>query len=117
MALVTDRAKLISISLLIMLSISLFVGIVSEDATAAEAAAGYPHLEAEYTVNPESISSIDDEVVVTLRIKGIGGKVEDLPLDILEKLPRKPLDVVLVLDKSGSMESTDYPPDRMTAGR
>jgi Mg-chelatase subunit ChlD len=100
-----------------MLSMSLFVGIVSEDATAAGAAAGYPHLEAEYTVNPESISSIDDEVVVTLRIKGIGGKVEDLPPDILENMPRKPLDVVLVLDKSGSMESTDYPPDRITAAK
>lgn len=82
-----------------------------------EVAKGYPHLEAEYTVNPESISSIDDEVVVALRIKGIGGKAEDLPLDILEKLPRKPLDVVLVLDRSGSMESTDYPPDRITAAK
>jgi Mg-chelatase subunit ChlD len=100
-----------------MLSISLFVGIVSEDASAAEAVEGYPHLEVEYTVNPESISSIDDEVVVTLRIKGIGGKVEDLPPDILEEMPRKPLDVVLVLDKSGSMESTDYPPDRITAAK
>jgi Mg-chelatase subunit ChlD len=100
-----------------MLSIFLFVGIVSEDATAAGAVEGYPHLEVEYTVNPESISSIDDEVVVTLRIKGIGGKVEDIPLDILEEMPRKPLDVVLVLDKSGSMESTDYPPDRITAAK
>ena len=88
MALVTDRAKLISISLLIMLSITLFVGIVSEDASAAEPAKGYPHLEVKYTVNPEIISSIDEAVVVTLKIKGIGGKVEDLPPDILEKLLR-----------------------------
>ena len=82
-----------------------------------EPAKGYPHLEAGYTVNPESISSIDEAVVVALKIKGIGGKVEDLPPDILEKLPRKPLDVVLVIDKSGSMDSTDYPPDRITAAK
>lgn len=113
----TKRAKLIGISLLIIFSVSTFGGIVSEDVSAAEVAKGYPHLEAGYTVNPESVSSIDEVVVVTLKIKGIGGKVEDLPPDILEKLPRKPLDIVLVIDKSGSMESTDYPPDRMTAAK
>ena len=102
----TKRSKLICTSLLMMLSISVFVCIVSEDASAAEAAEGYPHLEAEYTENLESILSIDKVVVVTLRIKGIRGKAEDLPPDILEKMPRKPLDVVLVLDKSGSIEST-----------
>lgn len=109
--------KLISIWLLIMLSVSTFGGIVSEAVSAAEVAKGYPHLETEYSVNPESVSSINEAVVVTLKIKGIGGKVEDLPPDILKKLPRKPLDVVLVLDKSGSMDSTDYPPDRMTAAK
>ena len=104
----TKKSKLISTSLLMMmLSISVFVCIVSEDASAAEDAEGYSHLEAEYTENLESFLSIDKVVVVTLRIKGIGGgKAEDLPPDILEKMPRKPLDVVLVLDKSGSIEST-----------
>ena len=78
----TKRTKLISISLLIMLSVSMLGGIVSEDVCAAEVAKGYPHLEAEYSVNPESGSSIDEPVVVTLKIKGIGGKVEDLPPDV-----------------------------------
>ena len=62
----TERTKLIGISLLIMLSVSMFGGIVSEDVSAAGIAKGYPHLEAEYTVNPGSISSIDEAVVVTL---------------------------------------------------
>ena len=85
----TKRAKLIGISLLIMLSVSMFGGIVSEDVSAAGIAKGYPHLEAEYTVNPESISSIDEAVVVTLKIKGIGGKVEDLlPRIFFGRLPR-----------------------------
>jgi len=74
----TKRSKLISTSLLRMLSISVFVCIVSEDASAAEAAEGYSHLEAEYTENIEGILSIDKVVVVTLRIKGIGGMAEDL---------------------------------------
>ena len=85
----TKRAKLIGISLLIMLSVSMFGSIVSEDVSAAGIAKGYPHLEAEYTVNPESISSIDEAVVVTLKIKGIGGKVEDLlPRIFFGRLPR-----------------------------
>ena len=88
MAPATKRTKPISISLLIMLSVSTFGGIVSEDVSAAEPAKGYPDLEAEYTVNPESISSIDAAVVATLKLKCIGGKVEDIPSDIFWMLPR-----------------------------
>lgn len=77
----------------------------------------YPHIEVNVYKDLEIIESKDDTVTITIEIEGKGGRVEDLPKEIIERLPRKPIDVVLVIDKSGSMEATDYYPSRLEAAK
>ncbi len=56
---------------------------------------GTPRLEVDKTVSPESIC-IDDQATVTLTVTGAGEPAEE----------HLPLDVVLIIDRSGSMSGT-----------
>lgn len=80
-------------------------------------AATYPHLETEYKLSTNSVTKYSDTISIDYKIKGLGGKFEELPEAIRNKMPRKPLDVVLVIDKSGSMEADDYSPNRLIAAQ
>jgi len=101
--------------LLIVCVIFLIVGVGLTGLSTQTLGQGYPHLEATVEIDPASIQSSDQEISVTINIDGVGGRIEDLPLGIRESLPRKPLDVVLIIDVSGSMDETDYAPNRMKA--
>ena len=83
----------------------------------ADAQEGAPHLAIEYTVSPEQVSSLFDELTVAITVSGRGGRVGDLPLEVRDRLPRRPLEVVLVVDRSGSMEHDDYRPTRLEAAK
>ena len=76
-----------------------------------------PHVDIIHSVVPQSVSSIDQTVTIEITLTGQGGRVEDLPAAVLARLPRIPLQVVLVLDKSGSMGQSDYPPSRIEAAK
>ena len=83
----------------------------------ADAQEGAPHLVIEYQVSPEQVSSLSDELTVAITVSGRGGRVGDLPLEVRDRLPRRPLEVVLVVDRSGSMERDDYRPTRLEAAK
>ena len=83
----------------------------------AGAQEGAPHLVIEYQVSPEQVSSLFDELTVAITVSGRGGRVGDLPLEVRDRLPRRPLEVVLVVDRSGSMEHDDYRPTRLEAAK
>ena len=100
---------------LILASILVFLMISSPMRAGAQA--GAPRLALEHEVSPEAVSSIFDELTVAITVSGRGGRAGDLPLEVREGLPRRPLEAVLVLDRSGSMEHSDYQPTRIEAAK
>jgi len=65
----------------------------------------YPYLSVETEVYPETVA-VNDTVDVTIRLRGDG-----------YALRPDPIDVVLVIDTSGSMTGTDVSPTRMAAAQ
>ena len=65
---------------------------------------GPPHLEVDKNVAPESLQ-IDEQATVTLTIRGAGEPAQE----------RLPLDVMLIIDRSGSMDDGD--PTRLDAAK
>ncbi|PKL55809.1 MAG: hypothetical protein CVV35_07965 [Methanomicrobiales archaeon HGW-Methanomicrobiales-6] len=65
----------------------------------------YPYLSVETEVSPETVA-VNDTVDVTIRLKGDGWALQP-----------DPIDVVLVIDRSGSMTGTDVSPTRMKAAQ
>mgnify|MGYP001366427275 CR=1 FL=1 len=65
----------------------------------------YPYLSVETEVSPETVA-VNDTVDVTIRLKGDGWALQP-----------DPIDVVLVIDRSGSMSGTDVTPTRMAAAK
>ncbi|KAF5057219.1 von Willebrand factor type A domain protein [anaerobic digester metagenome] len=65
----------------------------------------YPYLSVETEVSPETVA-VNDTVDVTIRLKGDGWALQP-----------DPIDVVLVIDRSGSMGYTDVSPTRMAAAK
>ena len=86
-------------------------------ASGASAQDSAPHLSVNYQVSPGVVRGILEEVTVAITVSGGGGRAGDLPLEVRERLPRRPLEVVLVLDRSGSMEISDYLPTRIEAAK
>ena len=76
-----------------------------------------PHITLEVEVSPDRLYSTDEEITVEVTISGAGGRVGDLPQSVRDRLPRKDLEVVLVLDRSGSMRESDYRPTRIDAAK
>ena len=76
-----------------------------------------PHLDLSYELNPEVVSDDRGELTLAITISGRGGRVGDLPLEVRDRLPRRPLEVAMVVDRSGSMESDDYRPTRLEAAK
>ena len=109
----SDRKNLLTrvMGLLVLLGLT----IAAPDVADAQESA--PHLAIEYTVSPEQVSSLFGELMVTITVSGRGGRVGDLPLEVRDRLPRRPLEVVLVVDRSGSMEYDDYRPTRLGAAK
>ena len=65
----------------------------------------YPYLSVETEVAPETVA-VGEPVDVTIRLKGDGWALQP-----------DPIDVVLVIDRSGSMSGTDVSPTRMAAAK
>jgi len=65
----------------------------------------YPYLSVETEVFPETVA-VNDTVDVMIRLKGDGWALQP-----------DPIDVVLVIDRSGSMSGTDVSPTRMVAAQ
>nr|WP_303716982.1 VWA domain-containing protein [Methanoculleus marisnigri] len=65
----------------------------------------YPYLSVETAVSPETVA-VNETVNVTIRLKGDGWALQP-----------DPIDVVLVIDRSGSMSGTDVSPTRMAAAK
>ena len=65
----------------------------------------YPYLSVETEVSPETVA-VNDTVNVTIRLKGDGWALQP-----------DPIDVVLVIDRSGSMGNSDVSPTRMAAAK
>lgn len=65
----------------------------------------YPYISVETEVSPETVA-VNDTVDVTIRLKGDGWALQP-----------DPIDVVLVIDRSGSMGYTDVSPTRMAAAK
>ncbi|KLK89196.1 hypothetical protein SZ63_01795 [Methanoculleus sediminis] len=65
----------------------------------------YPYLSVETEVSPETVA-VNDTVDVTIRLRGDGWALQP-----------DPIDVVLVIDRSGSMGYTDVSPTRMAAAK
>ncbi len=82
-----------------------------------EAQDGAPHLNLAHVLSPGSVAAVSDELTVEITVSGRGGRVGDLPLEVRDRLPRRPLEVVLVVDRSGSMEYDDYRPTRLEAAQ
>ncbi len=76
-----------------------------------------PHLDLSYQLNPEVVSDDRSELTLAITISGRGGRVGDLPLEVRDRLPRRPLEVAMVVDRSGSMEEDDYRPTRLEAAK
>ena len=76
-----------------------------------------PHLDLSYQLNPEIVSDDRSELTLAITIGGRGGRVGDLPLEVRDRLPRRPLEVAMVVDRSGSMEEDDYRPTRLEAAK
>ena len=106
--------RLILASILVFLMMS---GPVMSGPAGAGAQDGAPRLAVEHEVNPETVSAIFDELTVAITVSGTGGLAGDLPLEVRQGLPRRPLEAVLVLDRSGSMEHSDYQPTRIEAAK
>ena len=96
---------------------SILVFLMMSGPMTAGAQDGAPRLTVEHEVSPESVSSIYEELTVAITVSGRGGRAGDLPLEVREGLPRRPLEAVLVLDRSGSMEHSDYQPTRIEAAK
>ena len=101
--------RLIAATVLTLLAVALPGG--------ADAQEGAPHLSVTHQVSPETVSGVLDELSVAITVSGRGDRVGDLPLEVRDRLPHRPLEVVLVVDRSGSMESDDYLPTRLDAAR
>ena len=99
------------------ISVSILVVILLAGSTGASAQDSAPHLAVNYQVSPGVVRGILEEVTVAITVSGGGGRAGDLPLEVRERLPRRPLEVVLVLDRSGSMEHSDYLPTRIEAAK
>ncbi len=65
----------------------------------------YPYLSVETAVSPETVA-VNETVNVTIRLRGDGWALQP-----------DPIDVVLVIDRSGSMGYTDVSPTRMAAAK
>ncbi|SDK14852.1 Ig-like domain-containing protein [Methanoculleus thermophilus] len=65
----------------------------------------YPYLSVETSVSPETVA-VDNTTDVTVRLRGDGWALQP-----------DPIDVVLVIDRSGSMGGTDVLPTRMAAAK
>jgi len=65
----------------------------------------YPYLSVETEVAPETVA-VNDAINVTIRLKGDGWALQP-----------DPIDVVLVIDRSGSMSGNDISPTRMAAAK
>ncbi len=65
----------------------------------------YPYLSVETSVSPETVA-VNDTIDATIRLRGDGWALQP-----------EPIDVVLVIDRSGSMSGTDINPSRMIAAR
>ena len=76
-----------------------------------------PRLAVRFEVSPTRVSAISEEATVAITVSGTGGRVGDLPLEVRDRLPRRPLEVVMVVDRSGSMEYDDYSPTRLEAAK
>ena len=96
---------------------SILVFLMMSSPMRADAQDGAPRLAVEHEVSPESVSAIYEELTVAITVSGRGGRAGDLPLEVREGLPRRPLEAVLVLDRSGSMEHSDYQPTRIEAAK
>ena len=96
---------------------SILVFLMMSGPMRADAQDGAPRLAVEHEVSPETVSAIYEELTVAITVSGRGGRAGDLPLEVREGLPRRPLEAVLVLDRSGSMEHSDYQPTRIEAAK
>lgn len=63
-------------------------------------------IEIEYSLNKDYIVPEEDEAVVNFDMKGVG---------LSEEIKRKPMDIVMVLDDSGSMSKADWDQSRAAA--
>ena len=104
-------------SLMRLILASILVFLMMSGPMRAGAQDGAPRLALEHEVSPGSVSSIYEELTVAITVSGRGGRAGDLPLEVREGLPRRPLEAVLVLDRSGSMEHSDYQPTRIEAAK
>ena len=96
---------------------SILVFLMMSGPMKADAQDGAPRLALEHDVSPGTVSAIFEELTVAITMSGRGGRAGDLPLEVREGLPRRPLEAVLVLDRSGSMEHSDYQPTRIEAAK
>ena len=76
-----------------------------------------PTLAVSHDVSPRLLSKDREEVTVNVKVEGKGGRVSELHEYVRSFLPRNPLEVVLVMDRSNSMGLTDYAPTRMDAAK